>query len=102
MPIAATWVAFLTTAQVTFSHPLLLDLAGDTANWFVRVANVERTVMGVTIGAGPGNNRVDLTTLAAGADFGPDVVSFSPPPFDVVSDTVKPQPAPAFADLPLL
>ena len=34
-------------------------------------------------------------------DAGPDVVSFAPPPFDVLSDTAKSIPAPAFTDFPL-
>jgi hypothetical protein len=61
------------------------------------VGDVVRTVTNVSI-LGP---QVVLLTMAAAGDPGPDVVSYSPPPFDIISDTAKPTAAPAFADFPV-
>jgi hypothetical protein len=46
------------------------------------------------------NERVRLTLAAPMLDPGPDVVSYDPPPFDVVSVGGL-VPAPAFTDFPV-
>lgn len=81
---------------VDFDQGLQADPAIDTDNWVVRLANNlwETTSASVT-GA-----RVTLTIGGfAVPDVGPNVVSFSPPPFDVLSTPGLP--AAAFADFPL-
>lgn len=85
-------------AIVSFSHNIL-DTALQRANWFVRRTNVLRAVDAATVQPG---GDVRLQTSVGAADTGPDVVSYSPPPFDVVSDTAVQVPAEAFADFPLV
>lgn len=85
-------------ASITFSHPLINLVGGDTGNWFIRFTGLERTITGVLVAPG----GVIVTTAGVVANPGPDVVSYSPPPFDVVSDTTKPTAAPAFTDFPLV
>ncbi len=97
IPTAAVWSGFFFTAAVQFNHQLQTVVSADRANWFVRKTNLARPVVSVGISG----TQVTVLTSGSITDIGPDVVSFSPPPFDVVSDTAKPTPAPAFADFPL-
>ena len=97
VPLNADWADPFVTAIVTFSHPLLPVAPGDNDNWFVRRLNTQRPVTFVTILG----NQVTLLTAGAIANPGDDVISYSPPPFEVVSNTARQIPAPAFADFPL-
>lgn len=92
VPILATWTnpnCFVTFDQVL--GPGVLD----NANWFVRVGNFSRGVATATV-VPP--SVVRLTTVGFGPDAGPDIVSYSPPPFDVIGSG---GPAVAFADYPI-
>lgn len=66
-------------------------------NWFVRKNGQHWSVAS----AGAGQSKVELLLSGQIPDVGPDVVSYSPPPFDVLSDGGQ-VPAPAFADYPLV
>jgi hypothetical protein len=81
---------------VTFDQPLVDDAAIDTANWTVRIADVTRTVVLAEVSAG-----IVVLQLAVGAaDPGDDVVSFDPPPDDVIGASGL-LPAPGFTDFPV-
>lgn len=96
VPIKATFSVGLRQAVITFNHPLL-DVPLDPANWSVRDMDLDQPVQTAAVVL---PNVVRLVTLGVGPDPGLDGVSFAPPPFDVVSDTAKPTPAPAFTDFP--
>ena len=83
---------------ITFSHPLVDVPAINLDNWFVRETNLDKTVTAASVVGGV----VELTLGSVAADVGPDVVSFTPPPSDVLSDTTKQIPAPGFTDFPLV
>lgn len=68
----------------------------DVGNWFVRYADEVYTVGAAVESSG----KVRLSVSNPIADVGADVVSFSPPPFDVVSVGGL-LPAAAFADYPI-
>lgn len=91
-PILATWSN--PDAFITFSTPLTPGVL-DHTNWFVRVGDFAR---------GPGSavmvppNVVKVTTIGFAPDPGPNVVGYSPPPFDVIGPG---GPAAAFADFPI-
>lgn len=97
VPIDASWEPLTPATLVTFSHSIRPDSL-DTGNWFVRFANQSYPVTGAIVIAG----KVQLTFAAPIIDLGPNVVSYSPPPFDVISNTAKPVPAGAFTDYPLV
>lgn len=67
----------------------------DPTNWFVRVGGFSQNIVSA-LAVAP--NQVLVTSFGAGPDPGPDVVSYSPPPFDVVGPT---GPAAAFSDYPI-
>jgi hypothetical protein len=96
VPIAAVYDPGGPTVTVTFSCPLI-SRSLDATNWFVRVGNVRYGA----IGASSAGDHVTLVVIADGANVGADVVSFTPPPFDVVSAVGGVQAA-AFADFPLI
>lgn len=79
---------------VQFSTSLTLGPL-DTGNWFVRVGNRSQTIF-TAVASAP--DLVLLTSIGSGPNPGPDVVSYSPPPFDVIG---PPGPAPAFSDFPI-
>ncbi len=97
LPLSAVFNPPLGPVTVTFSHPILSNPALDPSNWFVRRSNNSFTFSLLKAVGGV----VELTTLSPTINPGPDVVSYSPPPFDVLSDTARAVPAPAFADFPL-
>lgn len=69
----------------------------DLPNWNVRYLNQKPAVTDVTSLGG-----VVIVSLGFGPpDVGPDVVSYSPPPFDLESNTAKHLKAPAFVDFPI-
>lgn len=92
VPVLATWQPFPTAVLVAFSVPIHAT-ALDVGNWFVRYGGQAWTVTGVAGGA------LGVTVVLTGSvpDVGPDVVSYSPPPYDVLSAGGL-VPAPAFAD----
>lgn len=65
-------------------------------NWFVRYANFSRGV----IAADDNGASVVLTLDAGASDPGADVVTFTPPPFDVLTFGTL-APVLAFADFPI-
>jgi len=70
-----------------------------TGNWFVRVANLQKNITNVDV-EGHVPRLVDVLCSVGGIpNAGPDVVSYSPPPFDLTSLTGIP--AAAFADFPI-
>lgn len=83
---------------ITFDQPLGPDPALDTDNWFVRLSN-QAYRRDAAVAAG---DAVVLTLGLAIPDPGPNVVSFSPPPFDVLAAAPSFKPAPAFSDFPLV
>lgn len=99
VPQSAFFNLGFTFGNVEFQHPLIPGSL-DPANWFVRWLNRSRFVDAALVA--PGNPlAVAFTTSGSGVDVGPDVVSYSPPPFDVISATARAVPAPAFSDFPL-
>lgn len=73
----------------------------DTSNWFIRWMNTERPVTDVEVE--PGDNPQVIVVFGAPiVNMGPDIVTYSPPPFDLVSATVRPIPAAAFSLTPTL
>jgi len=83
-------------ARVQFSVPLVPGLK-NTANWFIRWANNQYTVTQVQV-SGP---YADITLAAPILSLGPNVVTYSPPPYDVISLTGLVR-AEAFTDFPLI
>ena len=95
VPIAAQWDTFTETGSVTFDQALQPG-ALDTANWDFRVANNLRPlVSAVASGA-----VVSVVTSGANPSIGPNAVSYSPPPFDVLN--ASNQAAVAFLNFPLV
>lgn len=80
---------------VIFDRPLATVPILNIANWAVRLAGVAQFVNA----AAAAGYCVSLATTPGFPDPGPDVVSYSPPPFDVVgAHTV---PVAAFTALPI-
>lgn len=71
---------------------------GTAANWFARFANISYQILAVQ---SPFPNFVRLSLQAPGPNHGPNVVSYSPPPFDVVEQAPPNTPVVAFTDFPL-
>lgn len=92
VPVLAQWAS--PRARVWFSTPITAGVL-DVTNWFVRVGNRSQSLFTATAIA---PNYVELLSIGSGPDIGPDVVSYSPPPFDVVGPG---GPAAAFADFPI-
>lgn len=82
---------------VTFDQPLAADPALDAGNWSARAdGDIRAGVSAATAG-----DQVVVVTSPAGPNPGPDVVTFTPPPFDVLS-AAGGLPAAGFADYPLV
>lgn len=81
---------------VAFDQPLKRGAAWDTANWFVRWSNLTRPVVNVTTVDAQVVLQLDAGVLSPGGD----VVSFSPPPFDI--EGLWQNPVQAFTDYPLI
>jgi len=86
----------VTSLIVTFNEALADDLAIDVANWTVRYNNLVWNVSAADVSTG----LVHLTGSSGGADVGANVVSFAPPPHDVVT-RLSGLPVLAFADFPV-
>jgi len=94
VPVAAQVTASKRIVTVTFSLPLVPGPVAP-ANWYTRYNNLRQECLTpVAIGS-----TVTYPLGATIADPGPNVVSYSPPPFDVVAASGPV--APAFADFPL-
>lgn len=96
LPIAATLDEISGVWSVTFDANLVPGPV-NTANWFFRANSTEYdpdTAVAV-------QNRVQGTSTAGIENVGANVVSFSPPPFDVI-ENIGLKPAAAFADFPLV
>jgi hypothetical protein len=98
VPIAAEYNTIFGQGLVTFSMPLNHAVV-DGANWFVRTNNQEYAIHTAEAGI-PLVDQVFIRGGLVGPNPGPNVVSFSPPPFDVTAGP-RNVPAPAFADFPL-
>lgn len=81
---------------VTFDRPLQAGSL-DASNWSWRFGN--------TLYSGTDAVAVDedvvLSGAPSGAQFGADVVNYSPPPFDVVAQDAPGLPAEGFSDFPV-
>lgn len=87
------------TFAVTFQHPLRTGPL-NIANWKLRWLNQDYPIL--TASVQPGDAfRVTGTFGLNVPDPGPTGISYSPPPFDVVSDTARPTTADAFLDYPI-
>ena len=96
-PVPTLATEFLGNVEVTFSHNLVPGLI-DPTSWSGRFTDRLFTVDSAVVTAA----GVALTNMLLGAaNPGPDVVSWSPPPFDLLSDTARQVPAAAFADFPI-
>lgn len=81
---------------VGFDQALKPGILWDTANWFVRWNNLTRPVTNVTTVGAQAVLQLDAGVLG----MGPDVVSFSPPPFDI--EGLWNNPVQAFLPYPLI
>lgn len=98
VPVDGFYDPVFEAGWVDFDKPLN-PASLDLANWFVRHSNVERDIWFAAV-TPPGLNRVGLRGTAGAPNIGPDVVSYSPPPFDVTAGPRR-VPAAAFADFPI-
>lgn len=81
--------------SITFDRPLAAGPLA-AANYFMRAGNV---IWGA-LTAGASDNQVTGSAEPGGIDVGADIISYTPPPFDVT--TPLGLPAAAFADFPLV
>lgn len=96
VPVSANWESLFQQIRVVFSVPLV-DMGLFTHNWTARInGHVRDIITAVVTGS-----TVLLGSTQGVADPGPDVVSFDPPPFDLVSEGGL-VPAPAFTDYPVV
>lgn len=94
-PISATYAGGAAQLIVTFDEPLIAAPFLVAANWTIRLNGyLQQFGSGSASGDVVTINRTDNVV-----DPGPDVVSFTPPPFDVVG--VSGVPAPAFLGFPV-
>lgn len=82
-------------AVITFTDPIAVGALNNN-NWFVRHGNTIQVVTTAAIFQG----TVILSVLPGIFELGPNVVSFNPPPFDVISDRTG-LAAQGFAGFPL-
>lgn len=85
-----------TAMVINFDKDLVGVGALDLANWTVRWNNLVWTVS-AALAVG---NQVQLAGAAGAGNPGADVVSFAPPPFDVLT-LENDRPVVAFTDFPL-
>lgn len=85
---------------MVFSHPLITGPV-DRDNYSVRYNNQRFTIADAGVGPFPPTVLILLWSFPGVPDAGPDVVDFSPPPFDLISDTARQIPAPGFTDYPI-
>ena len=80
VPVSAVFNIVGPTIDITFSCPLR-PASLEKSNWFARKNNQSWTISGGVAGG----SKVRLVTSGQVMDMGPDVVSYTPPPFDVLS-----------------
>lgn len=85
-----------TALVITFSEDLLAAGALDLSNWIVRYNNLVWTVS-AALAVG---NQVQLAGASGASNPGADVVSFAPPPNDVIT-SLSGLPVLSFADFPV-
>ena len=95
IPLAATLVFATGAWTCTFDQPLQAATL-DFTNWAMRASG---TIFLPTSASASGSIVTGASTGAI-PDLGPDVVAYTPPPFDVLS--VPGLPAVAFTDFPLV
>lgn len=83
-------------ATVTFSENLVNGGGLDVGNWFVRKAGNKMNVTSVIAS----DTAVTLNLTTGGANPGSDVVTFTPPPDDIVT-RLSLLPVLEFADFPM-
>lgn len=96
VPTGAFWNPGPPAVEVHFDRNLTANPALDPGNWFVRWNNNQQEVLA----ASALDSVVTLTLDAQAPNAGPDVVNYSPPPFDVLADCGTP--VAAFAGLALV
>lgn len=67
---------------MSFDRPLVAAGVLDTGNWAVRVANNLHVITGVSASG----NAVTVLLGGLIPNVGPDQVTYSPPPFDVLGE----------------
>ena len=95
-PVSAIINGPMTQLVVTFDRQLFPNPTPSPSNWIIRYNNQLRTV---TSGNAVGFT-LTLNLTPGGADVGADVVTFDPPPFDILDLFTLEQVA-AFADFPV-
>lgn len=99
VPIAATFDLAANVMTVDFDQPLQVSPL-DAPNWNARIQGFRRSTTQVFTSPALPDNRVTARQWTIDLmDPGPDVVSYRPPPFDVLS--VPGTPAPLFLDFPV-
>lgn len=96
LPTGAIWSSFTASIALQWSIPIVDAPVLDVANWWARINNKLQVVSAVNAVA----NVVTLSVTDGAVDVGPDVVSYRPPPYDVVGTNGVP--APAFEDYPVV
>lgn len=96
VPISAIFNAGDDKLEVTFSEPIT-TIGYDTSPWFVRIGNNQRGVDSIEEVLGP---TIVLQLAGSLANPGPNIVSYSPPPEDLVTDPGG-DPVPGFANFPI-
>lgn len=91
-PLSGVYTLGTSTLVLTFDQPLQANPALNIPNWFIRADDKTRGPV-TAIAAG---SDVTITTGLPFVQVGPDVVSYSPPPFDLISANALP--VDAFAD----
>jgi len=97
VPVKATDIAL--ACQIDFDRPLVPGVL-NLANWSVRHSNTRYAMFDAGVGPFQPESVVIHYIPPGVPDPGPDVVTYSPPPFDVVGDPDL-VPAAAFTDFPI-
>ena len=79
VPISASWTGGAAPVVVKFDGDLETAAAVDTLNWFVRLNDQSQFITGVSVSG----DEVTVSRASGLGAPGPNVVSYSPPPFDV-------------------
>lgn len=97
VPVSAVWDRGPERLTVTFSHAILDSPIPTPANWTMRFDAFRWSALSAGVLAGV----LVLDMVEGDPDAGPNNCTFTPPPFDIISNTVRQIPAPAFADFPV-
>jgi hypothetical protein len=95
VPTSATWAGGSAPVYVFFDRALGTNPTCDTGNWFLRLGGFAQTVTGVNMAP----VAVAIARTNGPANPGPDIVSYSPPPDDIVGGDGTP--VAAFSNLPV-